>query len=459
MILIKTFVNEVAKSATILAILCLPSVNLMGKAAREIKKLPFDVCVFFGEYRPRAAAYVFQTKNDFLRSNGILFNSVVEVSSLDESGSCDLAVRISQPNTLMVQADVYSVAKKMIVFSFSAKGPGAAAKIVKTIHRKFITDALLYKQILAEKQSSPKGTITTKNLVSENAPIEFNSTENKSVIADNNLGLNTILSDVDENIPSIQRTNPLRFALIIGNEDYGSFQPDLNSEVNVAFAVNDAKVFEEYAKSVLEVPEENIIYIINARTVEMNRAIEKMNLCAKNTNGKAELFFYYAGHGLPDEATKESYLIPVDVTSSDLKFAIKLKNLYGKLTEFPTQRVTVFIDACFSGGARNQGLVAARGVKVKPKEELLAGNLVVFTASSGEQSSLAYKNKQHGMFTYFLLKKLQETKGDLTYKDLSEYLISQVGLKSVMVNDKEQNPQVNVSPNIQNMWMQWTINE
>jgi hypothetical protein len=141
-----------------------------------------------------------------------------------------------------------------------------------------------------------------------------------------------------------------------------------------------------------------------------------------------------------------------------LKFAVNLKDLYAKLTEFPTQKVTVFIDACFSGGARNQGLVAVRGVKVKPKDELLKGNLVVFTASSGEQSSSAYDDKRHGMFTYFLLKKLQETKGNLTYKQLADYLSSEVGLKSVMINNKEQNPQVNVSPEVQNHWGDWVVN-
>ena len=267
-----------------------------------------------------------------------------------------------------------------------------------------------------------------------------------------------IVSDVDENIPIASHSNSQTFALIIGNEDYSSFQPTLKSEVNVAYAINDAKIFKEYTKLVLGVPEENIIYIANAKTVEMNRSIEKLKLYAKNMNGKAELIFYFAGHGLPHEVTKEPYLIPVDVSSSDLKFAVNLKDLYAKLTEFPTQKVTVFIDACFSGGARNQGLVAVRGVKVKPKDELLKGKLVVFTASSGEQSSSAYDDKHHGMFTYFLLKKLQETKGNLTYKQLADYLSSEVGLKSVMINNKEQNPQVNVSPEVQNQWEYWFIN-
>jgi uncharacterized caspase-like protein len=119
--------------------------------------------------------------------------------------------------------------------------------------------------------------------------------------------------------------------------------------------------------------------------------------------------------------------------------------------------VTVFLDACFSGGARGQGLVAARGVKIKPKEESLNGKLVVFSASSGDQSSLPYKEKGHGIFTYFLLKKLQDSKGEVSYKELSDYLRSQVSLQSVVINSKEQDPQTNVSPSAVAEWEKWKL--
>ncbi len=268
---------------------------------------------------------------------------------------------------------------------------------------------------------------------------------------------NNTLIDVDQNIPTSTNKKYNTYALIIGNEDYNSYQLDLTNEVNVNYAENDAKVFKEYAINVLGIPEENITYLINAKAIEMHRAIDKMSLLAKNLQGEGELILYYAGHGFPDEITKEPYLIPVDVSGSDLRFAVKLKDVYAKLTEYQTKRVTVFLDACFSGGTRNQGLLATRGVKIKPKSNLLSGNLIVITSSSGEQSSLAYKDKQHGLFTYFLLKKIQDTRGDLTYGELSDYLIKQVGIKSVMIYNKEQNPKTNVSLSIQNEWRSWKI--
>lgn len=283
---------------------------------------------------------------------------------------------------------------------------------------------------------------------SENVQVINPVVENKTV---------PVKSDVDIDIPVVGKQNPDRFALIIGNEDYSSKQKEINSEMNVEFARNDASVFKEYAIKTLGIPEQNITFLTDATLGEMSQGLDKMNKIIKVTEGSAEVFFYYAGHGLPDENTKEAYLIPVDVNGSNLSYALSLKSVYSKLLEFPSKRVSIFLDACFSGGARNQGLISARGVKVKPKDQSLTGKAIVFTASSGEQSSLPYKVKGHGLFTYFLLKKLQETKGDITYKDLSDYISKSVKLNSILVNDKEQSPQTNTSIDVQSEWMNWKL--
>ncbi len=292
-------------------------------------------------------------------------------------------------------------------------------------------------------------------------PIIRNSSSSKKYLATEEKKLEPVKkyapSDVDINIPFTERKNDNKYALIIGNEDYSSYQTGLNNESNVDFAVNDARIFKEYAKATLGIPEENIIYLENAKAVEMSRAIKTLATVIKNTNGKGDILFYYAGHGFPNELDNEPYLVPVDVSGSDLQFAVKLKDLYAQLSEYPSQKVTIFLDACFSGGSRNQGLLAARGVKIKPKENILKGNLIVFSASSGEQSSLAYKDKSHGMFTYYLLKKIQETNGNITYKELSDYLTEQVSIKSALINQKEQNPQTLISISNRDIWGSWKI--
>ena len=81
--------------------------------------------------------------------------------------------------------------------------------------------------------------------------------------------------------------------------------------------------------------------------------------------------------------------------------------------------------------------------------------MVVFTSSSGTESSAAYKEKGHGMFTYYLLKKLMDSKGEASYKELGDYLQQQVLKQSVLINNKEQTPQVKTGSMDSGVWGGW----
>jgi len=297
--------------------------------------------------------------------------------------------------------------------------------------------------------------------------VAFNSTQldldfdpiNIDIQSDNSLGqrndkkvLKVGKSDVDMNIPDNPNKNPNIYALIIGNEDYSSYQTGLNNEVNVDFAVNDAKIFKEYLIKSLGVPEENVTLKTNATLGQMKQSIQKLTKLDELSGGKAEIIFYYSGHGLPDEESKEAYIMPVDISGMEVKSAIKLNDLYVQLNQFPSKRVTVILDACFSGGARNASLVAMKGVKVKAKDQILGSNMVVLTSSSGEESSSVYREKQHGLFTYYLLQKLQSDKGNVDYKSLVEFVTEKVKLQSVLINNKNQTPQALISSELQNSW-------
>lgn len=256
-------------------------------------------------------------------------------------------------------------------------------------------------------------------------------------------------------IVNIKRENT--FALIIGNEDYKSYQTGLSVEQNVEFAINDSRLFKEVCNKTLGIPTDNTIHIENGSFVKIKQAISQLELICKYSNEKPSIIFYYSGHGLPNEQTKIPYLIPVDVSGTNFDYALSLQDLYKSLTKFPTKEVIVILDACFTGEARNVGLVASRGVKIIPKEENLIGNLVVFSASSSDQPSKAYKEKQHGLFTYYLIQKIIESKGNLTLGELDEYLNNTVPIKSILINKSEQVPKTNVSSDIQNVWKDWKI--
>ena len=268
----------------------------------------------------------------------------------------------------------------------------------------------------------------------------------------------SLSSSVDKNIPYTAVVNSRKFALIIGNEDYSKYQPGLQSEMNVLYARNDAVIVKEYVTRVLGFPEENVYLLQDATTGEMNQKIELISKLALKTGAEAEILFYYAGHGLPDEATHTPYLIPVDVSGTNLSSAIKLSEIYRRFSKTGSKRITIFLDACFSGGGRESGLLAARSIRIKPSEENIAGNMVVFSATKGDQSAMPYKSEKHGLFTYYLLKKLQETSGNISYGNLADYLTKTVSIESLKINQKEQDPEVSVSAEVKDLWIGWKLN-
>ena len=266
-----------------------------------------------------------------------------------------------------------------------------------------------------------------------------------------NIETASLRSDVDKDIPSGLPINTKKYALIIGCEDYTKYQTGLDKEVNVDFAANDAKVFAEYAEKTLGFPKDQINTLIDATGAQIKQAITRLIKSIEIEKGQAEVVFYYSGHGLPDEETKQAFLIPVDVNGNNPKDGISLVSLYADLIKFESKKVTVVLDACFSGGARNKELVALKGVKVKPRIDAVPGNILVLSSSKGNESSAVYKEKQHGYFTYFLLKNLKEYHGKqafgLSY-DLIKYNVS----KEVIKINKTQTPDVIPSPIIGENW-------
>ncbi len=296
----------------------------------------------------------------------------------------------------------------------------------------------------------------TTNYPYEPTEIEYNFGDLPSLADNNNPNqLPSRRVPVDRDIPQTNKQKPNTFALIIGNEDYRSFQPGLDFEANVRFAENDARIFREYCIKTLGIPARNITLLTNATLAQMTTAIEKLVKLAEVGEGQAELLFYYAGHGFPDQQTKEAYIMPVDVSGTNVQIAIKLRDLYAQLAQFPTQKVTVFLDACFSGAGRGAGLLATRGVRIRPSKDQVPGNLLVFTSSSNEESSGPYYDKQHGLFTYFLLEKLNTTQGNLTYAELADYLTSTIPRESILINNQRQNPSVLVGKKVEEDWKEW----
>ena len=263
--------------------------------------------------------------------------------------------------------------------------------------------------------------------------------------------IGTLRSDVDINIPQNNYKNDKTFAVIIANEDYQTIS-------KVPYALNDGEVFSQYCQKTLGIPQSHIKLVKNATLNNIKHEINWLSNVIRAYGGEAKVIFYYAGHGIPDEANRTSYLLPVDGNGNDVTTGYKLDDLYKKLGELSSESVTVLLDACFSGAKRDGGMLAsARGVAIKVKSGQPIGNMIVMSASQGDETAYPYKEKQHGMFTYFLLKKLQETKGDVNWLDLSSYITTKVSQKSIVINGKSQTPILTPSATVGGNWIEWTL--
>ena len=184
----------------------------------------------------------------------------------------------------------------------------------------------------------------------------------------------------------------------------------------------------------------------------MLSALDEIKGIANAYHGNLDVIFYYAGHGVPSEADKNAYLLPVDADGVRTEVCLSTKRLYLPLGELNAKNVMVFMDACFSGAQRGEGMLAsARGVALKVKADVPQGNTIVFSAATGEETAFPYKEKGHGMFTYFLLKKLQESKGEATLGELGEYVSEEVAKQSIVINHKSQTPTI-ISSDAMSSW-------
>lgn len=246
--------------------------------------------------------------------------------------------------------------------------------------------------------------------------------------------------------PYTGRKSERTFALIIANEEY-------EMAGNVDMATNDGLAMKEYFSKTFGLTDKQIFYYPNATYGKIAKAIRDVKSVAEAYNGDINLVIYYAGHGIPDNATKDAYIMPVDADGTDPGVCYSLRKLYEELEAMHLKQCVVFLDACFSGAKRDGDMIiAARGVAIKAKKEKPKGSTIILSATSDEQTAFSYKEQQHGLFTYYLLKYFQDKKGKVELGELADYITTNVSQQSVMINGKKQTPTIVVSDNMGSSW-------
>ncbi len=260
--------------------------------------------------------------------------------------------------------------------------------------------------------------------------------------------------DVDMNIPLGQKAGKFDMAVIIGNRNYAA-----SGSPNVEFANRDAQVMKEYLIRTLGYDPENILYAEDATLSKFNEFFggerdHKGKLFRFVKEKTSSVFVYYVGHGAPDLETNEAYFVPVDANPRDLKSnGYRLQTFYDNLAKIPAKKMTVVLDACFSGNSEKGLLfkdISPALVKVK-KEFQGPANAVLITSAAVDQVSTWYREKRHSLFTYYFLKGLQgeaDINKDLkiTVGEMDHYLKEQVPYMARRLTGIEQQPVVTGNP-------------
>lgn len=256
-----------------------------------------------------------------------------------------------------------------------------------------------------------------------------------------------IKSDVDQDVPISGVEHAETYALIIGNEHYADVP-------SVPYAEHDARVFAEYCNKVLGLPEKNITTCMNATYAELLAAVKRIKSISDAHGGDISIVFYYTGHGIPDESSHEAYLLPTDADGTMTEVCYGVNELCKDLALTGAKSITMMLDASFNGTQRNGNVLQAmsRGVAIKAKPIVAENKIVVLKAAGENESAYMMKNKSHGLFTYFLLKKLKETKGDITIGELTEYIRNEVAASAIIQYKRSQTVNTVIAPALKASW-------
>jgi uncharacterized membrane protein len=245
----------------------------------------------------------------------------------------------------------------------------------------------------------------------------------------------SLFCDVDKRaleLPAVGRNaDHKKWAVVIGVEKY-------RRAPSVPYALRDAQAVYEYFTKLFRIPAENCFVLFDEQaTLGEFRGLFEGSLPSLVRKGDT-VYCYFAGHGVPDVGDQTPYLLPYDGKPSNPKWtAYASADLYASLGRLKAKNVFVFLDACFSGSAGRSPdqkplFKGARPGLVKIKDQILSQkNLALFAAAKSNQISNAYQEKQHGLFTYFLLKGLggesaSNKKGVIRVKDLADYVKTNV---------------------------------
>ena len=242
--------------------------------------------------------------------------------------------------------------------------------------------------------------------------------------------------------------NDNNVAIVIGIEKY--------SKVPVAeYAENDAKVFFDFATNVLGIPQGKIRLLVGEKA-SRNAILKALSNWLKSavTPDESDVFMFFSGHGLAKPDGSGAYILPSDGDPALLEdTSISRERLWRELAAAKPRSVTMFLDACYSGISRSgEALAAGRKPVVlrEPSWGRLPQRTSVLSAASHNEISIGLEEREHGLFSYFLMRALEgeadksgfgNGDGRLTLDEIFAYVKPNVA-RIAASRGQEQNPQL-----------------
>lgn len=207
--------------------------------------------------------------------------------------------------------------------------------------------------------------------------------------------------DVDQPPPALTPTDPKAFAVVVGLEKYRDVK-------GVEYAARDAQTVYSYLTESMGFAPENVVLLKDERAGRSDLATYLGPwLADRASGGGSRVFIYYSGHGSVDPKSGETYLVPYDGDPAypETK-GFPLKDLYASLGRLSGAEALVALDSCFSGSGGRSVLQPGIRPLVAVKAAAVPENVVVLSASRGDQVSASHPRARHGLMTYFLLRGL-----------------------------------------------------
>lgn len=259
-------------------------------------------------------------------------------------------------------------------------------------------------------------------------------------------------ADADSAVFSgVHRKNGDMYAIVIANGTY-------STGMTVPYARNDGEVFRRFCVDRLRMPEDNICYVDEADAEDMRNVLSWLDRVSRMFNADTRLVVYFSGQCLLDKGVGETYLLPVDYASTGVQSGLRLSSLFNRISGSGIDDAIFIVDASYGKISRNgmmYGVFDDGGVDgswMRPDDRM-----VVFYAAGEDEGAYPYPEKKHGLFTYFLLKALQDNPDGISYGDLFDYISANVESVSAELYGRRQKPEVYSSEWDGEAWREFSL--